>query len=232
MVAASRYTGRAGRAPRRADAHLSHGLVVAGVPPMMCHLTTPTPATNRQAAEDFLVAMLTGMDVHMQQVRGLQQGLVATVELACRKALGQHFARLALVGSAALGAETPGSDVDVVCFTRRDGPQPREGSPVASLRQVHRVLKEQLAIGIAGISMELIDDARVPILRVGWRGPGECLAVDVSVDQKRPVDHVLWFQRVGAAPGTFFITARGSTPGYTHVTVCEVVAPTAPDPHN
>merc|ERR1719420_2577646 len=48
--------------------------------------------------------------------------------------------------------------------------------------------------------MELIDDARVPILRVLWGHPGNSIAVDVSVDQCRPVDHVRWFQRVGAAP--------------------------------
>eukprot|EP00913_Durusdinium_trenchii_P000267 g242.t1 len=50
--------------------------------------------------------------------------------------------------------------------------------------------------------LELIDDARVPILRVTC-GPrdhvGTC-TVDVSVDQIRPLDHVRWFQRVGAAP--------------------------------
>merc|ERR1719281_2273463 len=48
--------------------------------------------------------------------------------------------------------------------------------------------------------MELIDDARVPILRVLWGPSGHQIAVDVSVDQTRPVDHVRWFQRVGAAP--------------------------------
>eukprot|EP00419_Tripos_fusus_P027863 CAMPEP_0172726150 /NCGR_PEP_ID=MMETSP1074-20121228/90020_1 /TAXON_ID=2916 /ORGANISM="Ceratium fusus, Strain PA161109" /LENGTH=520 /DNA_ID=CAMNT_0013553087 /DNA_START=41 /DNA_END=1604 /DNA_ORIENTATION=- len=216
-VTASRGTGAPGRAgpaahrpadqvPRRAvvdpaSASVVPGLVPAGVPPMLPHFTASTLVTPRHSAEDFLVAMLTGMDVHMQQVRGVQQGLVATVELACRRALGQHFARLALVGSAALGAETPGSDVDVVCFTRRDGPE-HSGSPVVVLRRVHRVLKEQSTMSIAGISTELIDDARVPILRVAWRSPGQCLAVDVSVDQKRPVDHVAWFQRVGAAPGS------------------------------
>merc|ERR1719203_1976855 len=48
--------------------------------------------------------------------------------------------------------------------------------------------------------MELIDDARVPILRVLWGPLEHPIAVDVSVDQIRPVDHVRWFQRVGAAP--------------------------------
>eukprot|EP00913_Durusdinium_trenchii_P029464 g27617.t1 len=80
------------------------------------------------------------MDVHMHQLREMQQGLVATVELACKRALKGHFSRLILVGSAALRVETPGSDVDVVCFTRRDGSQ--AGLPVTVLRKVHWSLKE------------------------------------------------------------------------------------------
>merc|ERR1719310_1101431 len=59
-------------------------------------------------------------------------------------------------------------------------------------------LVSQYADNGANFSMELIVDARVPILRVLW-GPLS-IAVDISVDQSRPVDHVRWFQRVGAAP--------------------------------
>jgi hypothetical protein len=151
--------------------------------------------------------MLAAMDQHMQHLRETQQGLVATVELACRRALGRNFTRLVLVGSVALRVETPGSDVDVVCFTRRDGLEAGAdghydsvGLPVDVLRRVHwalTALVSQYADNGANFSMELIDDARVPILRVLW---GSSIAVDVSVDQSRPVDHVRWFQRVGAAP--------------------------------
>jgi hypothetical protein len=155
--------------------------------------------------------MLAAMDQHMQHLRETQQGLVATVEMACRRALGRNFVRLVLVGSVALRVETPGSDVDVVCFTRRDeatqqiGPDGQVyydavGLPVDVLRRVHwalNALVSQYADNGANFSMELIDDARVPILRVLW---GSSIAVDVSVDQSRPVDHVRWFQRVGAAP--------------------------------
>jgi len=158
------------------------------------------------SGEVFLMEMLAAMDQHMQQLRETQQGLVATVELACRRALGRNFTRLVLVGSVALRVETPGSDVDVVCFTRRDGAEAADGNydacglPVDVLRRVHwalTVLVSQYADNGANFSMELIDDARVPILRVLW---GSSIAVDVSVDQSRPVDHVRWFQRVGAAP--------------------------------
>merc|ERR1719331_2523427 len=163
---------------------------------------------SAHSGEVFLMEMLAAMDQHMQQLRETQQGLVATVEMACRRALGRSFVRLVLVGSVALRVETPGSDVDVVCFTRRDGPEAQQadghydavGLPVDVLRRVHWSLQELVshyADNGANFSMELIDDARVPILRVLW---GSSIAVDVSVDQSRPVDHVRWFQRVGAAP--------------------------------
>lgn len=160
------------------------------------------PPEAVHSGEVFFMEMLAAMDQHMQQVRETQQGLVATVELACRRALGTRFGRLSLVGSAALRVETPGSDVDVVCFTRRDGPE-TAGLPVEALRQIHWALiqlVQQYPDDGASFSMELIDVARVPILRVLWGPPGGAVAVDVSVDQSRPVDHVRWFQRVGAAP--------------------------------
>jgi len=162
---------------------------------------------SAHSGEVFLMEMLASMDQHMQQLRETQQGLVATVEMACRRALGRNFVRLVLVGSVALRVETPGSDVDVVCFTRRDGAEAAAdghyeacGLPVDVLRRVHWALTDlvgQYADHGANFSMNFIDDARVPILRVLW---GSSIAVDVSVDQSRPVDHVRWFQRVGAAP--------------------------------
>lgn len=155
------------------------------------------------SGEAFLVEMLAAMDQHQTRLRDTQQGLVATVELACRRALNRRFSRLELVGSAALRVETPGSDVDVVCFTRKDGADDSPRFPVVVLRKVHAALVDLIhryPTYAPSFSMELIDDARVPILRVLW-GPAHLpIAVDVSVDQTRPVDHVRWFQRVGAAP--------------------------------
>lgn len=157
---------------------------------------------HMHSGEVFFMDLLSAMDKHMHQLRETQQGLVATVEIACRRALGNAFGRLTLVGSAALRVETPGSDVDVVCFTRHDGTAPAS-LPVDALRQIHWalvMLVEQYPDSGANFSMELIDVARVPILRVLWGPPGGAVAVDVSVDQIRPVEHVRWFQRVGAAP--------------------------------
>lgn len=161
---------------------------------------TQLPATH--ACEVFLMEMLAAMDQRMQQLRETQQGLVATVELACRQALGVSFARLVLVGSAALRVETPGSDIDVVCFTRR-GEDVKSGLPVDALRKIYwalHTLVNQYPNGSQNLNMELIEDARVPILRVLWGPTDGSIAVDVSVDQHRPVDHVRWFQNVGAAP--------------------------------
>lgn len=124
-----------------------------------------------------------------------QQDLVATVEGACRQALGYNFLRLVLVGSAALRVETPGSDVDVVCFTRPSANGEAIGLPVDVLRKVSLTLSDNYC----AIAMVLIADSHVPILRVSCCNNTE-VVVDVSVDQNRPVDHVRWFQRVGAAP--------------------------------
>lgn len=152
------------------------------------------------SGEMFLMEMLAVMDHHSSQLREAQQRLVATVELACRRALGHHFGRLVLVGSAALRVETPGSDVDVVCFTRNPGGREALGMNTDVLRRVYgslQTLIHQYSHCQNQFSMELIEDARVPILRVLW---DHMVAVDVSVDLQRPVDHVRWFQRVGAAP--------------------------------
>ena len=170
------------------------------------------PQEPPHSGESFLRDMLTAMDHHVHVLRDAQQGLVAVVELACIQALGRAFHQLVLVGSAALRVETPGSDVDVVCFTQSNGEE-SAGMPVESLRKVHKsfsTLVNQYANSGASISTQLIEDARVPILRVLWGPPGHagrwprnnCIAVDVSVDQSRPVEHVRWFQSVGAAPST------------------------------
>lgn len=160
--------------------------------------------------EVYLAAMLATMDQQLHCLRDTQQRLVNVVELACRRALGSRFGRLVLVGSVALCAETPGSDVDVVCFTRDPDSEQPSTMVAPSLRKIHlRKVLEELA-GITegqcmsplapGYSMEFIEDARVPILRVSWGLPCESLAIDVLIDQRRPLDHVRWFQAVHACP--------------------------------
>lgn len=166
------------------------------------------------AGEVYLSEMLAAMDLHLRSLRDTQQRLVHVVELACRRALASRFGKLVLVGSVALCAETPGSDVDVVCFTRE--PDDESAPPAAwaeKMRKTHlRKVLEQLVAMTQGqcmptptgmvnaYTMDFIEDARVPILRVTWGLLDQAIAVDVLVDQRRPLDHVRWFQAVHASP--------------------------------
>jgi len=157
--------------------------------------------------EAFLVQMLTHMDFNLRQIRTLQQWLVFTVESACRNALRGHFKELSLVGSVALCVETPGSDVDVVCLTQSCNGKnvALPGDCLRRIREALHKLLRQNPLGESYFSLKLIEDARVPILRAIW-GPEGCggIAVDVLVDQRRPLDHVSWFQRVNATPAPSF----------------------------
>jgi len=177
---------------------------------------------KRQAGEVFLMETLAFMDQHMQFLRERKQGLVATVELACRRVLGPHFGRLDLVGSAAIRVETLGSDVDVVCFTSASAAAAGMAVPADVLRRIYamlRTLVAQWATSASDFSLELIDDARVPILRVLYGPHGNAVALDISVDQLRPVEHVRWFQSVGAAPRPF-TPAPGAAPLVTLMMRC------------
>lgn len=157
----------------------------------------PSAAVLMHSDEAFLQDMLTQMDVHMQLLRAAQQAVVAALEGEFRQALGHQFGRMVLVGSGALGAETPGSDLDVVCFTRDRGTQAPFGVEV--LTRVHDAFAQlglKFPDATRSLATELIVDARVPILRVLLGS----VAVDASINQDRPLAHVNWLQRVGAAP--------------------------------
>jgi len=155
--------------------------------------------SDPRSAEGVLTQMLSAMDLHVQELRAVQQWLVGNVEYICRHALGPDFGKLKLVGSVALCVEMPGSDLDVVCFTRSTEGQ-ASSCPADYLQRLHEAFVNHPGAA-ANFALELIIDARVPILRVRWAGMGgRCIAVDISVNQTRPVEHVTWFQRVGAAP--------------------------------
>eukprot|EP00929_Paragymnodinium_shiwhaense_P112350 TRINITY_DN80608_c0_g1_i1.p1 TRINITY_DN80608_c0_g1~~TRINITY_DN80608_c0_g1_i1.p1 ORF type:complete len:682 (+),score=65.12 TRINITY_DN80608_c0_g1_i1:65-2047(+) len=151
------------------------------------------------SAEQCLLEILCSMDGHMQYIRAAQQTLVAALEAESRRLLGPYFKNIVLVGSAALGVDTPGSDIDVVCFTQKHEdtapPLPAEllwrlDRAFAEFAPDHPLMQPTM------LSTELIVDARVPILRVTLGS----VAIDVSVNQSLPVEHVRWAQKVGAAP--------------------------------
>jgi len=162
--------------------------------------------------EGFLELLLSAMHADMMIIRRLQQQLVTAVEDACRNALGSRFRLLELVGSTALGIETPGSDVDVVCFTSTPDSsadeelaqvEPERFAAVQRARDLESLQRVHAALGrfigrYADMSIfsASICEARVPILSVLWSFPAGSIAVDLSMNQQRPVDHVRWFQQV------------------------------------
>lgn len=125
----------------------------------------------------------------------VRRHLMETVECACRQAIDHDFAQFVLVGSAALLVTTPGSDLDAVLFTHSKTPDHTD-----VLTRVYWALSS--LVDPSEVMIEIVD-ARVPILRVLWSYHEECyesIALDVSVDQTRPVDHISWFSKVGACP--------------------------------
>lgn len=153
------------------------------------------------SAEAYLAELLVRIDRHSQQAWHVQGALLNTLDQACRRALGENFDSLVLVGSAALLVTTPGSDLDVVCFTRppEDCQTMSKSSPRKALQRVHQEL-QTLELMDDDFRLDFLQDARVPILRVHV-GPMETeTTVDILVDKKRPVDHLRWFEQIGAAP--------------------------------
>jgi DNA polymerase sigma len=157
--------------------------------------------SSPSSAEAYLGELLVSIDRHSQQAWRVQGALLTTLDLACRRALGDNFDGLVLVGSAALLVTTPGSDLDVVCFTRSpdDCLMIPKNSPRKALQRVHQELKELEDLN-GDFRLDFLQDARVPILRVYLGCEENCTTVDILVDQKRPVDHLRWFEQVGAAP--------------------------------
>jgi len=170
-----------------------------GVTPGALVGTVQQASLVTSAAQTFLEDLLTNMDGELQQLSQARQRVIQEVEKACREGLGSHFKSVEMVGSTAIGVETPGSDVDMVCFTQsatQDGEDKEAPEPCDVLQRV----VERLSQEMEGLSLNLIGDARVPILRIVWDdGSSGQVTADLSVDQPGPLEHVRWFRRVGAA---------------------------------
>jgi len=131
------------------------------------------------------------------------------VRSATAKALGKHFCRFALVGSTALGIDTPDSDLDVVAFTQpiAHGDQELKGPPdvvdilnhIASIlkhwdKKRHAKKKPRGRLGIGPLRITVIDCTKVPVLNVvETSSEGDFLSLDLTVDQPLGEWHVLWF---------------------------------------
>jgi len=121
--------------------------------------------------------------------------LFELVQEASADALGQHFRRLALVGSTALRIDTPESDLDVVAFTQSaSNADSKELSPPPCPADALRWIAQALLARDASLRLQLVDCSRVPVL-TAVSSDGE-LSLDITVDQPLGESHVLWFQRL------------------------------------
>lgn len=150
-------------------------------------------AWNPLGCTNYLQEMLVYMDSYCQGMRAWQQQWVSLVEVACRTALDDDFKEMVLVGSLALSLETPGSDVDLVCMTQS------EVDAVALLRKVKDILtSESHSTGFPeDFAAVVIDDARIPILSITH---GSQVLVDLAINSHHSIEHVRWFNKIGAVP--------------------------------
>eukprot|EP00747_Dinoflagellata_sp_TGD_P163366 gnl/TRDRNA2_/TRDRNA2_181966_c0_seq1.p1 gnl/TRDRNA2_/TRDRNA2_181966_c0~~gnl/TRDRNA2_/TRDRNA2_181966_c0_seq1.p1 ORF type:complete len:823 (+),score=129.86 gnl/TRDRNA2_/TRDRNA2_181966_c0_seq1:86-2470(+) len=149
---------------------------------------------RQSSAETSMVDILSWMHEVTASRHPARMQLFAAVRSAAQSALGENFGRFALVGSTALGIETPASDLDVVVFTKAGnaGAQQRPSAAVV-LRKIAAALAERdSALQLPSHHIEIIDSARVPVLVV--RTADRELSLDLSIDQPLPEWHVLWFQ--------------------------------------
>lgn len=147
---------------------------------------------QRDPAEVGIADMIAYMSQVAYERYPARAKLFETVQLAASDALAGHFARFALVGSTALGIDTPDSDLDAVAFT-----QPVEDdagcvalppSPVETLRCV----AGRLCAADPTLQLQLVDCTRVPVLTVVTADGQHSL--DLTVDEPLGERHVMWFQ--------------------------------------
>jgi len=118
--------------------------------------------------------------------------LFETVQQAATEALGAHFSRFALIGSTALGIDTPDSDLDAVAFTSsvedESGYTVPPPGPVETLRSI----AARLGAADASLQLQLVDCTRVPVLTVVTADSKHSL--DLTVDEPLGERHVMWFR--------------------------------------
>lgn len=161
-------------------------------------VTAPSNLRHKTSAEAGITELIAYMsEVALERYPGRVK-LFQKVESSAMDALGQHFERLVLVGSIALGVDTPDSDLDAVAFTRSHGDG--SGGQIAAPGKVEalRRIAENLVAQDATLQAQLVDGARVPVLTV-VTADGKC-ALDLTVDEPLAERHVLWFQGHCAEP--------------------------------
>eukprot|EP00932_Pfiesteria_piscicida_P021786 SRR837773.8565.p1 GENE.SRR837773.8565~~SRR837773.8565.p1 ORF type:complete len:718 (-),score=111.16 SRR837773.8565:279-2249(-) len=123
--------------------------------------------------------------------------LFELVQEAATHSLGENFGRFALIGSTALGIDTPDSDLDAVVFTQRcddeDAASKSSRGVVETLRAIRAILAERDDT----LQLQLVDCTRVPVLTVVTADAK--LSLDLTVDEPLGERHVQWFRSQAAA---------------------------------
>ncbi|CAE7556073.1 RPL34 [Symbiodinium natans] len=153
---------------------------------------SPGPMPRARSAESSITGIVDFIRSAAIARYPARAKLFDVVHRASQVALGNHFQRLALIGSTALRIDTPDSDLDVVVYTcssyGEDGMEHPAPDPIEALRQV----TEALALEDPALKLQLVDCARVPVLTV-LSADGR-LSLDLTIDQPLGEWHVLWFK--------------------------------------
>mmetsp|Transcript_49172 Transcript_49172/g.114998 ORF Transcript_49172/g.114998 Transcript_49172/m.114998 type:complete len:1135 (+) Transcript_49172:76-3480(+) len=175
--------------------------------------SNPTRGRNREhdysspSGADSLEAYLEQIDREVQKLRPKKERLQGCVEEALARSEDLKGWRIEVVGSTSWAGEVPQSDLDLVLLSPEadDASQPQtEGrEAVAILEKLKGALQEGSKSRLEGLDelktaaeeqgqiwrrLELIDAARVPILRI-HEGSAQGLCCDVSVNQRHALRH-------------------------------------------
>lgn len=137
--------------------------------------------------------------------------LFELVQEAATEALGDVFGRFALIGSTALGIDTPDSDLDAVVFTQQGEDEKCTSRAARGVVEMLRDVRALLAERDGTLQLQLVDCTRVPVLTVITAD--NKLSLDLTVDEPLGERHVLWF-RSQAAAGLQLETQAAPTPIY------------------
>lgn len=173
-------------------------------------VSSTNPGPVRTSADAEIASMVAYMSKIALERYPSRCRLFELVQEAATEVLGEHFGRFALIGSTALGIDTPDSDLDAVVFT-----QPGESDGNNSSRAPRgavdtlRGIRSMLAERDGTLQLQLVDCTRVPVLTVVT---SDELSLDLTVDEPLGERHVLWFRSQAAAG--FPVESDAPTPLY------------------
>jgi len=173
--------------------------------------STETSATSTTTAEECILDVVRGLAFHSAEVRDERQRLFDLSAVAAADASADvhaSFERLVLVGSTALGIDTPSSDLDAVVLIQH-------GRVMTLEKQVEllSMMARKIQAADDSLAVQVVACARVPILSAAVTAMG--LSIDVSINQHLPLHHLRWFEGFMVTPPCPLPLSRVPTP------VCE-----------